>query len=96
MPRIDDPFAMNGHYGDLVQSKLEEVISGAPPRRIALVIKSILENLVLTERIAEQRGVHVSDADKGQLLEKELPEIQAEVDRAVGIFIGSVVSAEGG
>ncbi len=91
-----DPFVISENYGEQLQAKLKEVIENAPPQRTALVIRKVLENLVLAERIALENGVEVTDREKRALLERRYPEIQQEVDRGIGIFIGSVLSAEGG
>ena len=93
---INDPFALSDNYGDLVKGKLEEVLMTAPPAIVAKVIRRVLENLVLTERLAMESGVEVGGKEKQILMQKDYPDIQAEVDRAVGEFIGSIVSREGG
>jgi len=91
-----DPFDISGNYGESAQVTLEQVISNAPPRRTGLVIRKVLENLVLTERVAREKGIEISEHDKRRLMQREYPDVQAEVDRAVGEFIGSIVSVEGG
>ena len=91
-----DPFEYNGNYSDLAQAKLEDVIKSASPPLIAGVIRKVLENLVITERLAQAKGIEIEEKDKRQLLHKEYPDIQAEVDRAVGEFVASIVSREGG
>jgi hypothetical protein len=91
-----DPFEIGENYGEQIQAKLKEVIVNAPPERTALVIRKVLENLVLAEQIARENGLDISDREKRVLLERRYPEIQQEVDRGIGIFIGSVLSAEGG
>ncbi|MCX6639944.1 MAG: hypothetical protein NTW14_05610 [bacterium] len=93
---VKDPFALSDNYGDIVKGKLEEVLSTAPSIVLAKVIRRVLENLVLTERLAAQSGVEIGGREKQQLMQKDYPDIQAEVDRAVGEFIGSIVSREGG
>lgn len=91
-----DPFEIGENYGERIQAKLQEVIMHAPPERTALVIRKVLENLVLAEQIALENGLEVTDREKRMLLERRYPEIQQEVDRGIGIFIGSVLSVEGG
>ena len=91
-----DPFELSNNYGDHVQVKLEEVIQTASPVLIAGLIRRVLENLVITERLAREQGFDIDDTDKRRLIESEYPDVQAEVDRAVGEFISSVVSREGG
>ncbi len=91
-----DPFDLNANYGAHAQVRLEEVISQASPNRTGLVIRRVLENLVLAERVAREKGFEISEMDKRRIMQKDFPDIQAEVDRAVGEFIGSIVSAEGG
>ncbi|MFH1863051.1 MAG: hypothetical protein ABH878_09615 [bacterium] len=93
---IDDPFDIGSNYQVLVQTKLEQVLSIAPPQRTALVIRRVVENLILTERIALQQGVEINEAAKKELIQREYNDVQQEVDRALGGFIGSIVSAEGG
>jgi hypothetical protein len=93
---VDDPFAISDNYGDLIKGKLEQILTSAPPETIARVIRRVMENLVLTEHLAIQHGIEVSGHEKHKLMQQNYPEIQAEVDRAVGEFIGSIVSREGG
>jgi hypothetical protein len=91
-----DPFDISADYGAQAQVRLEEVISQASPRRTGLVIRKVLENLVLAERAAHEKGFEITDSDRRRIMQSQYPEVQAEVDRAVGVFIGSIVSAEGG
>ncbi len=63
---------------------------------VASVIRKVLENLVLTERLAEAGGTDVGDTAKREFLQKEHDSVQDEVNRAVGEFIGSILSREGG
>lgn len=92
----DDPFEISANYGEYAQARLEQVIATAPARRTGLVIRKLLEDLVLAERIARDHGVEINDREKRQIMHREHDDVQAEVDRAVGEFIGSIVSAEGG
>lgn len=92
----EDPFEFEGNYGELLQVKLAEVISHAPARRTVLVIRKVLENLVLAERLAAKRGPEISDVDRRLMLQHDYGDVQAEVDRALAEFIGSILSAEGG
>ncbi len=91
-----DPFALSSNFSESVQVQLEQVIAHAPVKRTSLVIRKVLENLVLAERIALEKGIEIDPRDKRLLLQRDFPEIQAEVDRALGEFIGSILSAEGG
>jgi hypothetical protein len=91
-----DPFTFEGNYGDLLQVKLAEVIAMVPSRSIVLVIRKTLENLVLAERLSAARGVEITDLDRYYMLQHDYAGVQAEVDRALGEFIGSILSAEGG
>lgn len=91
-----DPFELSGNYGDLVQAKLEDLIKTAHPAQIGKVIRKVLENLVITERLARSSGIDIDGKAKRQLMHREYPDIQAETDRAVGEFIGSILSREGG
>lgn len=93
---VSDPFELSGNYGELAQAKLEDLIKTISPAQVASVIRKVLENLVITERVARSKGIDVEDRDKRELMHREYPEIQAEVDRAVGEFIGSILSREGG
>jgi hypothetical protein len=91
-----DPFAFEGSYHDLLKIKLTEVLANAPPQRSFLVIRKVLENLILAERIAASRGAEINDRDRYITMQQDYDGIQAEVDRAMGEFIGSILSAEGG
>ena len=91
-----DPFAFEGNYSDILQVKLAEVIAQAPSQRTVLVIRKVLENLVLAERLAVSRGFEITGHDRHEIMQQDHDGIQAEVDRALGIFIGSILSAEGG
>lgn len=91
-----DPFGTADDYGQMVQVKLEQVIEQAPPQIIAKVIRRVVENLVIAERIAAEKGFDISDQDRRKIVERDYPEIQAEVDRALGGVIGSILSREGG
>jgi hypothetical protein len=91
-----DPFASAEDYESVIQVKLEDIIANTPAHRVGLVIRKVLENLVLAERMALENGLDISDRDRQRLMRRDYPEIQAEVDRAIGVFIGSIVSAEGG
>ena len=91
-----DPFQLTDNYGDQVQVKLEEVIQTASPVLTAKVIRKVLENLVIVERVAREKRCEIGDMDRRRLMEREYPDVQAEVDRAVGEFISSIVSCEGG
>ncbi len=91
-----DIFEISDNYGEFIQVKLEEVIQHSPPKRTALVVRKVLENLVLTERMAQEQGAEIHETHKQRMIRKDFPEIQAEVDRAIIKFIGAIVSAEGG
>ena len=91
-----DPFESVDNYGELVQVKLEHVIEQAPAKVIAKVIRRVVENLVIAERIAAEKGAEILDEDRRRILETEYPEIQKEVDRGIGGMIGSILSREGG
>ena len=93
---MQDPFAFEGSYEKFVQDKMAEVITHTPARRTVLVIRKALENLVLAERLAASKGIEISERDKRQLIQRDYVSIQEEVDRAMGEFIGSILSAEGG
>ena len=92
----DDPFAMSGDYGDLVQAKLQDVLQNTPSQKIGQVIRKVIENLVLTERIALDKGIDIGALEKREIMQRDYEDIQSEVDRALGEFIGSILSAEGG
>jgi hypothetical protein len=92
----NDPFEMGDDYGMMVQEKLEHVLENYSPQAVARVIRKVVENLVITERIINRRGIHIEESEIRRLVEKEHPEIQAEVDRALGGLIGSILSREGG
>lgn len=89
------PFDNSGDYSELVKEKLEDVIRTASPILTARVIRKVLENLVITEHLAESCGVEITSEAKRRLIEKDYQEIQAEVDRAAAEFIASIVSREG-
>ena len=91
-----DSFQLTDNYGDQVQVKLEEVIQTASPVLTAKVIRKVLENLVIVERVVREKRCEIGDMDRRRLMEREYPDVQAEVDRAVGEFISSIVSREGG
>jgi hypothetical protein len=94
-----DPFESYDYkreYQSLVQEKLEHILETVKPSLIASVIRKVLENLVLTERLAEAGGTDVGDTAKRKFLQKEHDSVQDEVNRAVGEFIGSILSREGG
>jgi hypothetical protein len=91
-----DPFETNDNYGQMVQVKLEQVIEQAPPQIIAKIMRRVVENLVIAERIAAKKGFDIVDQDRHKIVERDYPEIQAEVDRALGGVIGSILSREGG
>ncbi|TKJ39041.1 hypothetical protein CEE37_11495 [candidate division LCP-89 bacterium B3_LCP] len=96
---IKDPFesfADSGDYGKLVKDKLEHVLMEKTPQQLAPVIRKVIENLVITERLAEAAGLSIEDSAKNEILQKEYADIQSEVDRAVGVFVGSLLSCEGG
>lgn len=90
-----DPFEIGDNYSDQVQVKLTDVIKTASPVLIAKVVRKALESLVLAERVARNKGIEITELDKRALMERDYPDVQAEVDRAVGQFIGSIVSREG-
>ncbi len=91
-----DPFELNDDYGMMVQEKLEHVLENYSPQAVARVIRKVVENLVITERIISQRGIQIEESERKRLVEREHPQIQAEVDRALGGLIGSILSREGG
>ncbi|RJP79933.1 MAG: hypothetical protein C4524_04420 [Candidatus Zixiibacteriota bacterium] len=91
-----DPFDFSGNQSDMIQAKLEQVLTHAPARRAGLVVRRVLENLVLAERLAMEQGAEIDDDGRRRLMQQHYPEVQAEVDRAVVKFIGAIVSAEGG
>lgn len=91
-----ESFDHSGDYGSLVQAKLEDIIENGTPSLIASVIRKVLENMIITERLAEAGDVDIGDNAKRCLMEKEHQSIQEELDRAVGEFIGSILSREGG
>jgi hypothetical protein len=91
-----DPFAAPENYGEYNQVKLAEVIVHAPTQRTVQVIRKILEHLVLAERLAAARGPEITDADRRAMMQQDHDAINDEVDRALGVFIGSILSAEGG
>ncbi len=96
MNKAIDPFDHSGEYGELVKEKLEDVIKSTSPVLIAKVIRKVLENLVITERLAEAGKIEISDEAKRRIMQKDYREIQAEVDRASAEFVASIVSREGG
>ena len=91
-----ESFKHSGDYGSLVHAKLEDVITNGTPSLTASVIRKVLENLIITEWLAEAGGVDIGDQAKRTLVQKEYQSIQEELDRAVGEFIGSILSREGG
>jgi hypothetical protein len=91
-----DPFASPDHYGEYNQVKLAEVIVHSPTQRTVQVIRKMLEHLVLAERLVASRGPEITDADRRALMQQDHDSIRDEVDRAMGEFIGSILSAEGG
>ena len=91
-----DTYDNNRDYRVLVQEKLEHVLQTGTPSLISSVIRKVLENLILTERLAEAGGTDVGDAAKREYLEREHDSVQDEVNRAMGEFIGSILSREGG
>jgi hypothetical protein len=91
-----DPFAAPDHYGEYNLIKLAEVIVHAPPQRTVQVIRKMLEHLVLAERLVAARGPDISDSDRRAMMQSDHAAINDEVDRAMGEFIGSILSAEGG
>lgn len=91
-----DSFEIPDSLGETIQVKLEQVITNAPPQRTSLVIRKVMENLVLAERVAQQHGIEIEGRAKRAILQKDYTEVQAEVDRALSEFIGSILSAEGG
>ncbi len=91
-----DPFETGDNYGEMVQTKLEHVLSESSPILVGKVIRKVIENLVITERIVQAKGQEITDSDKRAIVEQEYPDIQAEVDRAMGEFIGTILSREGG
>lgn len=91
-----ESFEHSGDYGALVHAKLEDVIKNGTPSLTASVIRKVLENLIITELLAESGGVDIGDLAKRSLVQKEHQSIQEELDRAVGEFIGSILSREGG
>ncbi len=91
-----DPFEIGDNYGEMVQQKLIHVLKESSPEVVGKIIRRVLEELVITERIAREKGVDIDDHDRRKIVEKEYPDIQEEVDRAMGGFIGSILSREGG
>ncbi len=90
-----DPFEAGDNYGEMVRTKLEHVLAESSPVLVGKVIRKVIENLVITERIVQAKGLEINDKDKRAIVEQEYPDIQAEVDRALGEFIGTILSREG-
>lgn len=90
-----DPFEMHDDYSNSVHAKLEDILQHYQPSVVVSVIRKIVENLVITERLVQKKGIHIEEIEKRRLLEREFPDIQAEVDRALGGVIGSILSREG-
>ena len=93
---LNDPFETGENYKVMVQAKLEQVLSESSPVLVGKIIRKVLENLILTERVARMKDLEISEMDKRAVIEKEYPDIQEEVDRALGEFIGTILSREGG
>ncbi|MBU0518734.1 hypothetical protein KKA00_08245 [bacterium] len=91
-----DPFEHSDNYRDMIEVKLEQVLQEYPAAVISKVIRKVIENLVITERVAEAKGFQITDQDKRNLIERDYEDIQAEVDRAMGGMLGSIISREGG
>jgi len=91
-----DPFEHSDNYRDMIEAKLEHVLKEYPASAISKVIRKVVENLVLVERVAEAKGIQITDEDKRNLIERDYEEIQDEVDRAIGGMLGSIISREGG
>lgn len=75
--------------------KLVETISNANPETVARVIVKALEIQIVTEDYCRSRGVDFSADDLIRFQKENFTEIETHLERAIGGFVGGIVSQEG-
>ncbi len=75
--------------------KLVETLSQANPEIIARVIIKALEMQILTEDYSRDCGVDFSPESLSRFQRENFAEIEQHLERAIGGFVGGIVSQEG-
>lgn len=75
--------------------KLVETISNANPETVARVIVKALEIQIVTEDYCRSQGIDFSAEDLSRFQKENFLEIEDQLERAIGGFVGGIVSQEG-
>lgn len=75
--------------------KLIDTISAANPEIVARVVVRALEMQIVMEEFARSEGVTFDPDAIREFHKTHLDEIDVQLERAIGGFVGSIVSQEG-
>lgn len=75
--------------------QLVNILKSGDPRNVAQCLARALELQIITEEMARQNGVDVSEAAVNAYLDAHRTYIGEQLERAITAFICSVVSQEG-
>ncbi len=75
--------------------KLVDTLGDANPEVVARVIVKALEIQIVTEEYARKCGVDYSLENLARFQKENFAEIEQHLERAIGGFVGGIVSQEG-
>ncbi len=82
-------------FDDAPRQRMSQVIAHANPVIVAGVVIKALEMQVLAEEFARAQGIEPDDEALARFQKRHHKELSEQLDRAMTLFIGAVVSQEG-
>lgn len=92
LKRLDSNRAL---YMKGARQQLAEIVKTYNPQIITGAITRALELQVITEEIALERGVDIDENAVAEYASRNREKLSKDVDRALTVFISSIVSQEG-
>ncbi len=77
------------------RTKLVETLSVASPENVARVIVKALEIQIVTEEYCRSLGFEFTPEDLAQFHKENAVDIEEQLEREIGGFVGGIVSQEG-